>query len=634
MMTAIVFSKHAPMRYLRQKEFAECRPAILVGLLIFVIIPSLWTLAMPLLNSRDGVFPGIATTLWLLAGWLFAAVLGAQMVCRDLGTPLERFLLGKPITEAQVLRIKGRVGIAVVASLAAAVGGLEWLWYLLEPSYRRNDSGFPVFASPLLIAAGINFFAYSIAFSAACATRRSLTSTLIAAFVLILLVTVPLVIRIPGLPEIGELLYRQNSIVTPAFACLGLVLVSWLAAVVVKRLFASGERRVNIGPRQLAWIAALTLVSLFVLAMNEVGASQPLVTTWWHSKWQTWTETHIEDRIPSMFAVGRQRVALSADDRTVRLIDLDESGRIARNRRLDPEQSTEFLFQDSRMSWAFDGDNNLAMVKNDKRGWRDEEPLADRIRLSLRRIDWESMVVQSKIELPWPSDQELPEYCSVSEVCFEGDRVFIMFYCHKGKKSMGLLVAYQLDSEKATPLASRIGSRVARWRSSFQTLWPQPQHDGPSRRLGVFDYAGELLAYFDPKSSVNQLRHSFAMGGVILEDYNVQADRLGFKVMGFPGNHGRWSADAEGVIGRVRASPWATLFRSEQPRLLAAGPNRWVELHENHAIVYDLSDPAHPRQLAHVTAPMIESAAVTGDLLISDHGLGFSVAKLPHIAKK
>lgn len=83
------------------------------------------------------------------------------------------------------------------------------------------------------------------------------------------------------------------------------------------------------------------------------------------------------------------------------------------------------------------------------------------------------------------------------------------------------------------------------------------------------------------------------------------------------------------VVGSVSASPLAWAFRSDYPKILSAGPNRIWEIHDTHAIAYDVSDPTRPRRIAHVTTHKIVNAVSGPRFLVLDHGVGFSIVLHP-----
>ena len=70
---------------LAAKERSELRPAFWAGLTIFVGLPLLWSVLLILLDSKHRALPGIATLLGVCGGWIFAAIVAAQTVCRDFG---------------------------------------------------------------------------------------------------------------------------------------------------------------------------------------------------------------------------------------------------------------------------------------------------------------------------------------------------------------------------------------------------------------------------------------------------------------------------------------------------------------------------------------------------------------------
>ena len=60
-MTTATLPSGSPGRLLRRKEWKESRPASFIGLIIFIALPTLWTVMMWGLDPRDGIFPGFAT---------------------------------------------------------------------------------------------------------------------------------------------------------------------------------------------------------------------------------------------------------------------------------------------------------------------------------------------------------------------------------------------------------------------------------------------------------------------------------------------------------------------------------------------------------------------------------------------
>ena len=611
-MSTFALARCGPIRVLRKKEQIESRPAVLVGLLIFVGLPTLWTLLMLSLDSGDGVFPGFASALWLMAGGLFSAVLGAQLVCRDLGAPTERFLLSKPVTEMQVLRAKARSGFSSLILLALLIGGLELVWWTFEPTHRRASSP-SEFAGVYFLATGLSLCAYWIAFAAACATRRSLTSTLAAIFVLVLVVTVPMIVRIPGLQDINDFIFSEVRVSKVALIAGGLVIVPGLAAALAMRYFASSGRRVELGTRQLAWTAALTLMVLFVLAMREVGASQPLITTQWYPSENV--------SYPNLTA-GHGHVAVRIAKTSVRLFDLDVNGHVTRKRSLDGQQAWELMLGSC---WLFDESGNLANLRSQYTKKNPETGRWENNQVFMQTLDWERMELSPAIALPLPTELETFGFAGA---CFTPTGLTVLLahwnVTYASRSVDAVIAGYRLAP--GTPsLEFRHPVNMKLTLDNSEPAWTVMSGQSPGERLRYSQWRQlEPIASSDPYG-----------------DLVPRSDRWGLEIIDekwWARGQKRWAAAdkwvrADGaVIGRVRASPWAALFRSNHPRVLPAGPGRMVETHQANAIVYDITDPTRPRRIAHITSPGIEDAAVMGDLLILDHGAGFSVAKLPRIS--
>ena len=120
----------------------------------------------------------------------------------------------------------------------------------------------------------------------------------------------------------------------------------------------------------------------------------------------------------------------------------------------------------------------------------------------------------------------------------------------------------------------------------------------------------------------------------LMSSISVRSDRFGLRV--FPTNRASSQrsstpTDWQGAIGHARASPWGAIFRSERPDVVPIGNGRLLELHGFSLIEYDVSDPTHPKRIAHVTSPPIGDVTVMDDLLVISHGRGFSIARLPGV---
>jgi len=88
------------------------------------------------------------------------------------------------------------------------------------------------------------------------------------------------------------------------------------------------------------------------------------------------------------------------------------------------------------------------------------------------------------------------------------------------------------------------------------------------------------------------------------------------------------------LVGRVRASPWALLFRSDYPIMVPGRPGQVWEVHDAGAICYDVSDPRRPHKLAHVSSHPVFEALAGPEYLLLVHQAGISVAQHPPASRE
>lgn len=621
------------LRALRRKEWIESKPAILVGLIIFVGLPTLWTLLLWSLDTHAGVMPGIASMLWLLAGALFSAVLGAQAICRDFGSPTERFLFSRPIEPRRVMRLKAMTGFLIVFGLTALIGGLELLWSALIKSPRRDDQ-IPV--GLLILGTGLAMAAYWISVAAACATRRSLTSTLAAAFVLTLVLTVPVIVRIPGVNDITDLVFRDENNFRTTLIAAAVVAVFAFVAGIAMRWAASTERRLDVGPRTMAWVVGLTLMALFVTAMHEVGASESIVASWWVPSaretikqcdtplYQIWKIAAGMNRVAVLCSresgPGTQVYSPEHSKESVFLIDVDADGQITR------ERNTSF-FLDKQTSYpasTIDSTGNVAFVGLSRIG-PEPHQLGDPWKMSLQRFDWETGTRISAAELPWP----VTSYWTMVKDLYCTDEHVLVLITTSDRLGValnleGVVAEYRINTSSTTL------ERTQRFRFDYhdRTLdpsWVELRGFKSEAAIRVVS-----RKYYDIE--LQPVREGEPYGA-----FTVNADQFGLKV--FPVNRSasprtNWPTELDGSIGRVHATPWAVLFRAVNPDVVPAGADRLLEIHDSSVIQYDVSDPTRPRRMANIAIPLQSSATVMGDLVVMNHGIGFSIAKLPPVTKK
>ncbi len=170
---------------LARKEWRESTPALIAGGAIYVALPLVLSSVYRIFDPHHEPLPGVAMTLWILTGWLFAAVLGAQIVCRDFGRAEGVFLLAQPVKPASVVWVKGLVGLKLILLLAIAS--------LLFESAVSNDLMPTMILTPMFgVAIAAAVVSYGIAFLAATIVRRALPALMLGVLSLVLMAVLPL----------------------------------------------------------------------------------------------------------------------------------------------------------------------------------------------------------------------------------------------------------------------------------------------------------------------------------------------------------------------------------------------------------------------------------------------------------
>jgi hypothetical protein len=188
---------------LLRKELAESRAAAIAGVTIFVGLPAFLMTVYTKVDPGHETLFGFATGLLYVGGWLFAAVVAAQSIGRDFGRAQGTFLLARPVTPCQVLRAKVLVGFGLVMGVLLAVGVVE----LIASQYSRTDSeGLPAI---WFTAVSLTVLAYWVALAAACITRQTLSSVMLAGLALALALALPMLTTAPadGLQRADRWLY-------------------------------------------------------------------------------------------------------------------------------------------------------------------------------------------------------------------------------------------------------------------------------------------------------------------------------------------------------------------------------------------------------------------------------------------
>lgn len=615
-MQAVTPHFDASRQLLQRKERIENKPALFVGLVIFIGLPTLWTLLLWSLDTHAGVTSGIASMLWLIAGGLFAAVLGAQVICRDFGAPTERFLLSRPVAQAQVLRTKAWIGFVMLTKLTALVGLLDLFWH---SQMKGLNYDVPVTVSAFVLGSGLSLSAYWIAVAAACVTHRSLTSVFAAVFVLILVVTVPLIIRIPGVNDILDIAFSEGNTLRPILFSISPVVIFGFVAAITIRWTAKTDRRVDVGPKAMAWVVSLSLTALFVMAMSEVGATERLVTTWWarNSIYKSTKLTAGHNRI--VFA----DIYANYEGACYYLIDLDPDATIVRERTITHSME---LGSTPYGPSCIDASGNYNLVGLTH--WTLPPYRFKERKLSLRRFDWETFPRSTEIDLPYSFGQD---WTIAQDVCCTDSRVYVLLVNSKTEKDKnnitGLRCAvaeYEVNSDSAVLLSTQF-CIFATASFAVEPRWATLHGftSGESLRISSIYSSGFRLELVNRPD--------------VLDLLDARSDQFGIHILPKPNlasQSSKWPTDDSGEIGYARASPWGVLFRANRPELLPISDGRLLEWHSFSAVMYDVSDPTHPHRYAHFTTPQFLNVSVMEDSLVIEHGNGFSIAKLPPVTKK
>ncbi len=670
-------------RALFQKELRENRPALIAGLAIFLGMPALWVVLYAQLDSQHEVFPGLATMLLLLAGWLFGAVVAAQTICRDFGRPQGAFLLARPVSPADVLRAKVRAGLTVVGGVALTVG----LWELLLWGLAKSPIDRSLPWTLWLTAVATTVLAFWVALVAATITRQMLSGVMIAGLVLVLLVTVPLMTTLPAqsaisIDRLQALLSSPTFYLHPmsaALACIAVAIALFAVlhvclpvrrrpsaislGVVLALLLLAGftteegqlwplilvlvvaaiaillrpvafracraERGLHLGTQAVAWAIGLTMILLGALGFTQVGANTRVTATYWDSQRLT-ADAH-------KIAVGRTHIAVCSWNSVIALYDITPDRQI---RRIGLR-----ITKPTRPVPVFDEHDRLFVVTSD-------QPVHDEgdgpvsygeAETWLEEFDADANRVGTGVKLPLPThtaDESLTAY----DAAMDAGRLFVLYGTlgPPGRRQVVnrvTLAVYDGVEDNAPILQTSLdvwGSWIGGPRNATSRF-----RRGTDSHLYV---VGSWLApidltqpNLDPMAGKALMEQVPPYGGFTLPlgpRLEASSARSGFAVLELREEvrqlrRQQYRNVSAHVIGEVQASPWAWLFRFYWPVVVAGGPARVWEIHDTSAICYDVSDPAHPRRIAHVTTYPIQDAIAGPDFLLLDHGPGFSLVRHP-----
>jgi ABC-type transport system involved in multi-copper enzyme maturation permease subunit len=646
------------------KEVRESRRALVAGLVIFWLMPAMWTLVYSFIEARSIMGGAMAWILLVAAGWLYAVVVGAQTICRDWGRPEEQFLLSRPISARQAVQAKLWAGLLTVLLVVVAVSG----WVLLVMTHGREYTEgiisltdlagmFAEWWLPVVLAMVISFL---LAFTAGVLTRQMLGSVLLAIVVLLLWVVGPMLsTRLVFLHPAWMSESRRYEEVRPLGSFLWKTLLDpfWLVALIVvvglvavALAFAGSQSRISLGPKRLAWGIALVVLGLFAGAMGEVGNS-----------------LRVRDQAMLELPRGQVESLVQADGRfmvvgsnsgdvafkkslPVVAFRVDEEGRIRDLRRAWvplPESTWS-----GWMKFLMDGQGRLVVTMGSLSANGSDRGVTRLV------VDWPvgrepQIASKSVAELP-PVENEkslhLASWAStkdyaylVYDLDYPGPDVSfwnrterphqLCVFAWEGVRQARLVKEIAVPSEtrvrlldgklvifRRTPMG-KSGIRVEA--TAFDPEKPESLGDGRGWRWVSRDYSSVgpdqvardwelrwMLASPADRVFVDYSNTAFGPAGRF-----VYISRpMGLEVQELNGQ-GQWTK-----VDRVSMSPLDYLFRAQTwPVLLT--PNSLIEQADSTLFYYDISDSAHPRQVGFFRAWPSAVAATRRYLVIQEEDL-------------
>lgn len=696
----------AVARALRRKEWRENGAAIIAGLALFLTLPTVCAVVYAIVDPHHEVVGYLATAALVIAGWLYAAVLGAQMVCRDFGRREGHFLLSRPVTAAQVIGAKARVGFAHIAGLLALV----WLWelvvVLLPHTGLRAEHPWTLNLTVALAAACL--CAFFLAFAAAALTRHTLSAVMLAVLISVVVVAGPLMTssftrwmaspRWPWNYWDAELarssgvayleVQRRAEWLTSAVKIGAGCGVSLLSAALAYVLAVLAARRTNVpklGTKAMAWAVALVMLLLFTAAMHEVGSNLPVSSTFWFSSPHTDTTSSIvlgKDRLawiwhsnPAVDELAQfditttgavvQRRVLSFPPPTTSALAIGPTAYVPNFRSPDSPSAINLALFPAPAVYVFDEQSQLFVIST-TRGSEESpntlyagKPVIKRC--LLWRIDWDTGQVAVVGEVPFPEGVRADDDAVAYDARFENGRMYVLFL--RGPNLIEPRETQPAHSVLGVYVLGQTTPELERSRDLESVRYPSPfcsprfARSADGRLYVRNNWIGWWGGVIDPTApglSVSgfpiiatgaQAGWSHADGIVVGPGISAQDRSAGLAVLAsthLPKEGESIQAVHTQEISRVTPSLWLLLWVS--PWLSHRDPitfdltsfrrgQIWEIVGANRALGFDVSDPAHPRQFAQVVSYPIQRAAGNGDVLILDHGFGFSVIRVPHAAR-
>ncbi|MBN1341449.1 MAG: hypothetical protein JXQ73_02155 [Phycisphaerae bacterium] len=259
------------------KELRESAGVVIAGLAIFWALPALLDVLYALIDPGEKIRCGGCWVMIIGFGWLYAAIVGAHTVCRDWGRQEERFLTAQPVGRRSIIVAKLLAGILAVGLVLAVAGLWDLVWYEVCRNAPQTASVVPVREmnlpkSAAIVVACVIGCAYMLAFTAAVVTRQMLASVLLSSLVLLIWGVAPLLSnRLVSIHPGWDLAVSEGAALGSVFStAVGLVIAGCALGSLAA---ATRERSVRVGFKQLAWLVAVVVIGLFVMAMGEVGNS-------------------------------------------------------------------------------------------------------------------------------------------------------------------------------------------------------------------------------------------------------------------------------------------------------------------------------------------------------------------------
>lgn len=284
-------------RALIWKEWRESRRALVGGVIALAGLPAIITHGYWWLTEYNDSF-GLTTLLAMLLGPFIASMWGAHALCRDVVGPRGRFLFAQPVGATRIIVVKGLTATALLLGLMAAPGLVDLAIHLLVRSHAY-DVPATFYISYIFTLTGV----LGVSFLAAALFRRLVAAVLVGLAAALVLIVAPTILA-------GVFLPREPSIgLTAIPACIGL----WLCLVSISFAGVLGRRtdRPALSMRVLSWggvavvLACTTLVSDAVRSDTQgvhafdatpFGAASPLwsrgrTVYWLGADGPTWSST-------------------------------------------------------------------------------------------------------------------------------------------------------------------------------------------------------------------------------------------------------------------------------------------------------------------------------------------------------